>query len=185
MREHFSTVWPANVMQKMWAQDRTFVKNQKNEYFIIDVRQGSDILLRDYRVFFQCVKLKRCQITSCYERRATQGVVVSSLTGRWTKGGAMMRVVTQECATFCFPANAIHMQLGIDVDHSNMYATDYRSVSGTLRVSSKHVCKAPRGEIMMLEYRLVNCEKGQGGMIIKLGQGGRRGPRLLSGVREF
>lgn len=96
------------------------MKNQKNEYFIIDVRQGSDILLRDYRVFFQCVKLKRCQITSCYERRATQGVVVSSLTGRWTKGGAMMRVVTQECATFCFPANAIHMQLGIDVDHSNM-----------------------------------------------------------------
>jgi len=95
------------------------VKHQKNKYFINDLRESSELLWQSYQRFTQCVELKDCQITSCYELRDTQAVVVDP-TGRWTRSGGMIRVVTRESATLALPTEAIHMQIGIDADHSNM-----------------------------------------------------------------
>jgi len=96
------------------------VKDQKNEYFINDLREGSELLWQSYQRFTQCVKLKGCLITSCYELRDTQRVMVDARTGRWARNGEMVRVVTRESATFALPTEPIHMQLGIDADHSSM-----------------------------------------------------------------
>jgi len=96
------------------------VKDQRNEYFINDLREGSELLWQSYQRFTQCVKLKGCLITSCYELRDTQRVMVDVHTGRWARSGETVRVVTRESATFALPTEPIHMQLGIDADHSNM-----------------------------------------------------------------
>jgi len=95
------------------------VKSQQNEYFIGDLRVGSDFLRLSHQRFSQVVELKGCQITSFFERRDTQAVVIDH-TGYWTRSGEMIRLVTQESATFALPTEAIHMQIGIDADHSNI-----------------------------------------------------------------
>ena len=98
---------------------RTLVKDQKNEHFINDLREGSELLRQAYQRFLQGVELKGCQITSFFELRDTQAVVLRP-DGTWKRSGEMTRVVTKESATFSLPSEAIHMQLGIDADHSNM-----------------------------------------------------------------
>jgi hypothetical protein len=40
--------------------------------------------------------------------------------GHWEKSGVMVRLVTQESATWLLPTEATHMQIPIDADHSNM-----------------------------------------------------------------
>jgi hypothetical protein len=97
---------------------RMLVKDQKIEYFINDLREGSELLWQSYQRFIQC-ELKGCQITSCYEEKDTQRFVDDG-SGKWTRSGEMLRIVTRESATFSLPTEAIHMQLGINADHSNM-----------------------------------------------------------------
>jgi hypothetical protein len=94
------------------------VKGQKIEYFIIDLREGSELLWQSYQRFIQC-ELKGCQITSCYEEKDTQGFVDDG-NGNWIRSDEMLRVVTRESATFALPTEAFHMQLGINADHTNM-----------------------------------------------------------------
>ncbi|KAI5841718.1 hypothetical protein BZA05DRAFT_344772 [Tricharina praecox] len=98
---------------------RTLVQDQNNEYFVNDLREGSELLRQAYQRFTQSVQLEGCQITSCYELRDTQAVIVDPRTGRWITG-EMIRVVTQDSATYALPTDPIHMQLGIDADHLSM-----------------------------------------------------------------
>lgn len=95
------------------------MQDQNNEYFVNDLREGSELLRQAYQRFTQSVQLEGCQITSCYELRDTQAVIVDPRTGRWITG-EMIRVVTQDSATYALPTDPIHMQLGIDADHLSM-----------------------------------------------------------------
>jgi len=97
---------------------RTLVKDQKNEHFVHDLREGSELLRHVYQRFLQGFNLHDCEITSFYELRDTRAVVVRG--GTWTRNGAMIRLVTQDSATYSLPTEASHMQIGIDADHSNM-----------------------------------------------------------------
>jgi len=97
---------------------RMLVKGQNMESFINDLRGGSELLWQSYQRFLPC-ELKGCQITSCYELNDTQ-CVVDDGSGNWTGSGEMLRVVTRESATFSLPTEAIHIQIGITADHSNM-----------------------------------------------------------------
>jgi len=97
---------------------RMLVKGQNMESFINDLRGGSELLWQSYQRFLPC-ELKGCQITSCYELNDTQ-CVVDDGSGNWTGSGEMLRVVTRESATFSLPTEAIHIQIGISADHSNM-----------------------------------------------------------------
>lgn len=60
---------------------RVSVKDQKNEHFINDLREGSEFLWQPYQRFTQCVELKGCQVTSYDELRDTQSVVIDARTG--------------------------------------------------------------------------------------------------------
>jgi hypothetical protein len=40
--------------------------------------------------------------------------------GCWERNGPMVRMVTSDSATWALPTEAIHMQIPIDADHSNM-----------------------------------------------------------------
>jgi len=95
------------------------VKNQRNAHFIDDLREGSALLNHAYRQFLRGFTLKDCQITSFYEMRDTQAVVVRD-DGRWERNGPMVRMVTADSATWALPTEAIHMQIPIDADHSNI-----------------------------------------------------------------
>jgi len=81
---------------------RTLVKDQKNEYFINDLSVGSEFLRQSYQRFFQGVGLKGYPITSTFELRDTQAVIVRP-DGSWTRSGEKIRVVTQESATYALP----------------------------------------------------------------------------------
>ena len=97
---------------------RTLVKDKKNEHFIHDLREGSELLRHVYQRFLQGVNLHGCEITSFYELRDTRAVIARS--GTWTRSGEMIRLVTQDSATYSLPTEAPHKQIGIDADHSNM-----------------------------------------------------------------
>jgi len=96
------------------------VKIRKNEHFINDLGEGSELLRLAHERFVEAVELRSCRIISLFELRDTLSVVVDPSTGLWTRSGEMVRVVTRESATYSLPNDAIHMQLGIDADHTNM-----------------------------------------------------------------
>jgi hypothetical protein len=115
------------------------VKDQKNAHFIEDLRSGSALLNEAYLQFLRGFTLKDCQITSFYELRDTQAVVVCFHAppnfscastdfdvlevrddGSWERKGPMLRMVTSDSATWALPTEAIHMQIPIDADHSTM-----------------------------------------------------------------
>ncbi|KAI5842039.1 hypothetical protein BZA05DRAFT_380199 [Tricharina praecox] len=106
---------------------RTLVKDQKNEHFIGDLRVGSDFLRLSHQRFSQVVELNSCQVISFFECRDTQAVVIDDRTGCWKRSGEMIRLVTQESATFALRTEATHMQIGIDADHSNIVKFDDNS----------------------------------------------------------
>ena len=99
---------------------RALVKTQKNEHFINDLGEGSELLRHAHERFLEVVELRSCRIISLFELRDTPSVVVDPSTGHWTRSGEMIRVVARESATYSLPNEAIHMQLGIDADHTNM-----------------------------------------------------------------
>jgi hypothetical protein len=133
------------------------VKDQRNAHFVEDLREGSALLNNAYRQFLRGFALKDCQITSFYEMRDTQVVVVCfhappSIScasadfdmlearddGCWERNGPMVRMVTSDSATWALPTEAIHMQIPIDADHftmvkfSDSYDPHYIAVRGRL-----------------------------------------------------
>jgi hypothetical protein len=120
---------------------RTLVKDQRNEHFIDDLREGSALLKHAHRHFLRGFQLNDCQITSFYETRDTRAVVVCLLhtvyyllighaltllmlkvreDGNWNRSGEMVRIVTEESATWALPTEANYGRIPIDANHSDM-----------------------------------------------------------------
>ena len=109
-----------------------------------------------YDYFLRAVEgeLKGCQIVSFFETRDTRAVELCP-DGSWAKSDEMIRLVTQESATFALPTEAMHQQIAIDADHSKMvkftnrYDQSYKIVEGRL---SECVKEAPN----IIEARLAS-----------------------------
>jgi len=135
------------------------VKDQKNADFINSLGEGSELLRFTYDYFLRAVdgELKGCQIVSFFENRDTRAVDLRP-DGSWARSGEMIRLVTQESATFALPTEAMHQQIAIDADHSKMvkftsrYDQSYKIVEGRL---SECVKDAPN----IIEARLASVVK--------------------------
>ncbi|KAA8894431.1 hypothetical protein FN846DRAFT_819409 [Sphaerosporella brunnea] len=131
----------------------TLVKGQRNSHFINDLREGSALLKEAHEHFLQLC-LSDCQITSFYETRDTRAVVVLK-DGSWDRSGAMVRIVTEESATWALPTEARYMRIPIDADHSDMVKfTDHDDRHYMTVLNRLHECvgKAPG----IIENRLAN-----------------------------
>ncbi|KAA8913656.1 hypothetical protein FN846DRAFT_929114 [Sphaerosporella brunnea] len=140
---------------------RTLVMHQTNAHLVNDLREGSELLRHAYQHFLQGFTHKDCQITSFYELRDTKAVIVRE-DGSWERSGGMIRVVSQESATFALPTEAIHMQVPIDADHSNMVKFADKADPNYIPVRdrlSDYVAKAPG----ILETRLASPAAARGG----------------------
>jgi hypothetical protein len=155
----------------------TLVKGQRNSHFINDLREGSALLKEVHEHFLQLC-LSDCQITSFYETKDTRTVVrmpsghrrlSSVLTlrvmkelkdGNWVRSGPMVRIVTEESATWALPTETRYMRKPIDADHSDMVKFTDESDRHYMTVLDRlHDCveKAPG----ILKNRLAKRGKGE------------------------
>ena len=73
--------------------------------------------------------------------------------GRWEREGPIVRMVTSESATWALPTEAIHMQIPIDADHSNMvkYSDNHDPHYITVKV---RLCECVKKAPSIIENRL-------------------------------
>ncbi|KAF8243586.1 hypothetical protein K440DRAFT_55349 [Wilcoxina mikolae CBS 423.85] len=97
----------------------TLVKGQRNETLVRNLSERSPLLCEMHHAFQQSFPYKDCSIVLFYETKDTKTVEVQP-TGRWTRTGPFVRLVTRDSATSFSPAEALHDQIPIDTDHSNL-----------------------------------------------------------------
>ncbi|KAF8242790.1 hypothetical protein K440DRAFT_664538 [Wilcoxina mikolae CBS 423.85] len=101
----------------------TLVKGQRNVRFVDDLQEGSEFLRLAYNNFLRGFKFKDCQTTSFYETDDTPTLTIVERDGRRfsdRNNEVMVRMVTQDSATWASPNEALHDQVPINRDHSNL-----------------------------------------------------------------
>jgi hypothetical protein len=130
---------------------RTLVQDEANTKFVDSIGEGSELLRLAHDEFVRVAEaeLTHCQIASFYEIKDTPAMVARP-DGSWTRSGEMMRLVTEESATFAVPTEPVHQQIAIGTGHLDMikfsrYDQCYLIVEGRLSECVKNAPSIVQG----------------------------------------